>query len=341
MARRAQYQTSVRALIKGLLADPGRWDVTLRMPGRSHAGPLPPLTSEQAALAERLRATVEHLALSIGDRNAFRPEAYGRAEEFLGLHLSRLGHVTRQPFAASGHQCANLWVDLPGSSHAQEIVLVGAHYDSVINCPAANDNASGVAAVLEIGRRLAPLYADPSTRPARTLRLACFANEEPPHFWTEQMGSLVMARACKAKGENIVAMLTPETIGCYSDAPGSQRYPLPLQRWYPDRGDFIAFLGLSGSGPLVRRCVGLFRDHAAFPSIGAALPCAVPGIGASDHWSFAQMGYPALMITDTAPFRYAHYHTPQDTPDKIDFDKCARVVEGIAAVVADLVAEPR
>lgn len=310
------------------------------MPGRSHKGPLPPITDEQRAIGIRLRETVEHLATSIGDRNAFRPDAYRDAEISLGRRLTKFAAVQRQPFPASGHECANLWIDLRGSSKPEEIVLLGAHYDSIPGCPAANDNASGVAAVLEIARDLAPLYADPATRPPRTLRLACFANEEPPHFWSEEMGSLVMARACRARNENIVAMLTPETIGYYSDEPGSQRYPLPLERWYPDVGNFIAFIGLSGSGALVRRCVGLFRENAAFPSVGAALPAVVPGVGASDHWSFAKMGYRALMITDTAPFRYPHYHRPSDTPDKIVFDKTARVVEGLAAVVRGLVGVP-
>ncbi|MBY0308032.1 MAG: M28 family peptidase, partial [Phycisphaerales bacterium] len=202
-------------------------------------------------------------------------------------------------------------------------------------CPAANDNGSGVAATLALMRRFAAWGA-----PARTVRFAFFANEEPPHFWTDKMGSFVMGEACRAKGENIIAMLTPETIGCYSDEPGSQRYPLPLvRRFYGDKGNFVAFIGIGKSASLVRRCVGLFRRHAEFPSLGAALPSVVPGVGASDHWGFWRVGYPALMVTDTAPYRYRYYHTRADLPDKIDFERMARVVEGLHRVVGSLANE--
>jgi Zn-dependent M28 family amino/carboxypeptidase len=226
----------------------------------------------------------------------------------------------------------NLWSEVRGSSRPDEIVLVGSHYDSLRHCPAANDNGSGVAATPALMRRFAG-----GPRPERTIRFAFFANEEPPHFWTEFMGSYVMGEACRAKNENIVAMLTPETIGCYSDEPGSQRYPLPfVKRLYGDKGNFIAFIGVGKSAGLVRKCVGLFREHAQFPSMGAALPSIVPGVGASDHWGFWRVGYPALMVTDTAPFRYRYYHTRLDTPDKMDFDRMARVVDGLRGVVADL-----
>jgi hypothetical protein len=327
-------------LLRGLLARPGDVQITLRMPGRMHTGPLPPATTDQVALAARLRTTVEHLAVTIGERNMFVPERLREAECWLGERLQKLGKVQRQPYRVGSVECVNLWIDFPGSTHPEEIVVVGAHYDSVRGCPAANDNGTGVAATLEIAEQLAAAYAnDQAARPARTLRIVLFVNEEPPHFWTEKMGSLVFARACKERGDRIVAMLTPETIGCFSDAPNSQSYPIPLGRMYPTTGNFIAFIGMGEAGELVRKCVGVFRKTTPFPCIGAALPGVVPGVGSSDHWSFWRMGYPALMITDTAPFRYRYYHTPQDTPDKIDFDKCARVVDGLIRVVSNLLDE--
>jgi Zn-dependent M28 family amino/carboxypeptidase len=250
---------------------------------------------------------------------------------YLGRTLARLGYqVRRQAYAVSGIVCANLDVEIRGHERPDEIVVIGAHYDSIEGCPAANDNGSGVAATLALARMFA------SAAPAHTLRFVLFANEEPPWFWTMDMGSLVYAKACKARRENIVAMLTPETIGCYSDEPGSQRYPLPVSRWYGDRGDFIAFVGMHEATPLIRRVVGTFRRHAKFPSLGAGLPSVVPMVGASDHWSFWLQNYPALMVTDTAPFRYPHYHRATDTPDKIDYERMARVVEGLGYVVADL-----
>jgi Zn-dependent M28 family amino/carboxypeptidase len=214
-----------------------------------------------------------------------------------------------------------------------EIVVFGAHYDAVMGCPAANDNGSGVAATLAVARALTSAGVP---RPARSIRFVFFVNEEPPFFWTEEMGSDVYARACKERGDNIVAMLTPETIGCYSDEPGSQRYPIPIKRFYPDKGDFIAFIGMYEARALIRLCVEIFRKNAAFPSVGAGLPGIVPHVGASDHWSFWRQGYPALMVTDTAPYRYTHYHRATDTPDKLDYEKMARVVEGLQRVVEEL-----
>ena len=172
------------------------------------------------------------------------------------------------------------------------------------------------------------------------VRFVMFVNEEPPFFFTEDMGSHVYASACRARHENIVAMLTPETIGYYSDAEDSQHYPIPVGGLYPTKGDFIAFVGMHESAPLIRRVVGTFREQCEFPSIGAGLPSIVPMVGASDHWSFWCHGYPSLMITDTAPFRYPYYHTNQDTPDKIDFLKMARVTEGLQKVTADLIDGP-
>jgi hypothetical protein len=307
--------------------------LAVRMPGRSHRGPLPPLTDAQRDLAHELRAHVEELAGHIGDRNVFAPDRYAAAELFIGQTLSRLGYkVRRQPYEVMTVTCANLDVEIPGAEHPDQIIVVGAHYDSIKGCPAANDNGSGVAATLALARAFA------ASRPARTLRFVFFANEEPPFFWTQDMGSLVYARACKARAEKIVAMLTPETIGCYSDQPGSQRYPIPVDRWYGTTGNFIAFIGMHESARLIRRCVGSFRSHAAFPSLGAGLPSIVPMVGASDHWSFWLQGYPSLMVTDTAPFRYPHYHKRTDTPDKIEYERLARVVEGLRGVVEDLAA---
>lgn len=307
----------------------------LRMPGTSHKGPLPPLSIAQGELAAELQSTITELAVGIGQRNVFKPSGLRDAEAYLGGELTRLGYkVRRQTYVAAGVECANLDVEIPGRTHPKEIVVVGAHYDSIADSPAANDNGSGVAATLAIARRFAAL------RPARTVRFVLFVNEEPPFFFTDNMGSYVYAKACKDRGENIVGMLTPETIGYYSDESGSQRYPIPVADFYPDRGDFIAFVGMHESAPLIRSAVGSFRKHCKFPSIGAGLPSIIPMVGASDHWAFWCMGYPSLMVTDTAPFRYKYYHTRQDTPDKLDYPRMARVVDGLHAVVTDLVENP-
>lgn len=304
------------------------------MPGRSHRGPLPPLTPSEAALASALRRDVIVLAQTIGERNVVEHAALRKAADHVEAGMRVVGPVARQTYKADGRDCDNVEVEIRGTSAPGEIVIVGAHYDSVLNCPGANDNASGVAGLLALARSLA------KTAPARTLRFVGFVNEEPPHFRTDEMGSRVYARRCRERGETVTAMLSLETIGCFTDEPGSQQYPAPLGMCYPSEGNFIAFVGNVASRPLVRRCIRTFRAKAAFPSEGAALPAFLPGVGWSDHESFWENDYPAVMVTDTAPFRFPHYHLRGDTPDKIDFERCARVVAGIEHVVRDLAGIP-
>jgi len=328
--------TTVATTVRAIWRSPWQLTTAVRMPGERHTGTLPPLSEEHISLAASLRADVTHLSVGIGERNVFKPAGYRAAESWLARRLTELGLVVqRQAFEAHGVPCVNLSAELPGRTRPDEVIVYGAHYDSLKDCPAANDNGSGVAAVLALARHLSDLPAD--KRPARSVRFVFFANEEPPFFYTGKMGSRVYADACRARNENIVAMLTPETIGCYSDAPGSQLYPLPfLSGPIGGVGDYVAFIGVGRSAPLVRECVGLFRKLARFPSVGAALPSIVPGVGASDHWSFWRVGYPALMITDTAPFRYRYYHTREDLPDKMDFERMSRVVDGLHRVVRSL-----
>jgi len=191
--------------------------------------------------------------------------------------------------------------------------------------------------VIELARLLRDLRGTGGKR----IRLVLFVNEEPPYFMTEAMGSLRYARALAARKERVVAMYSLETIGFYSSEPGSQRYPAPFGLLFPDRGDFVAFVGMLGSRPLLQETMRSFRSHTSFPTIGGVAPRAVPGIGWSDHWAFAEHGFQAVMITDTALFRYPHYHQPTDTPDKIDTEKLARVVKGIERVIRDQATEGR
>lgn len=317
-------------LVVGALALGWWW--MLRMPGKSFSGPFDPLVSEEHEIEASLRRDVTALAGDIGERSVHRGGGLAAAADYIDKALASAGYApTRQPYTVRGMACDNVEVTRPGGDLAREIVVIGAHYDSVAGTVGANDNASGVAALLSLARRFARV----SSR--RTLRFVAFANEEPPYFQTEEMGSLVYARAAKARGDDIVAMISLETLGYYSDDAGSQKYPPPLGLAYPSTGNFVGFVGDTASRDLVRRVVGSFRQHARFPSEGAAVPGLLPGIGWSDHWAFWQAGYPAVMVTDTAPFRYPHYHTREDTPDKLKYDRLARVVVGIARVIEDLV----
>jgi len=332
-ARKLARGVVVSLLILAALGALGN-NVMLRMPGRSHRGPLPPLTADQAALRDDLRRDVAALAGEIGPRCvAEAPRGLDDAAANLDAALVRAGYAPeRQKFTAHGHTCVNLEAGRKGAVRPGEIVVIGAHYDSCGDTPGADDNASGVAALLALARAFAP----PAPPPARTLRFVFFTNEEPPDFQRSTMGSLVYARGCKARGDRVVAMLSLETVGYYTDAPGSQHYPAPFGLLFPSTGNFIGVIGDVSSRRLVREALGSFRHHARFPSEGAALPASIDGVDWSDHWSFWQAGYPAAMVTDTAPFRNPHYHAPTDTPDRLDYDRMARVVDGLRAVVADL-----
>jgi hypothetical protein len=295
------------------------------------AAPLPPLTPEQEEVRVRLRAHVEHLASTIGKRSVFQPAAVERAAVYVEEQLRALGDaVAGQPFIALDNDVRNVEAERRGSERPQEIVVVGAHYDTVPGSPGADDNASGVAALLEIARLLR------GRALPRTVRLVAFVNEEPPFFQTEGMGSLRYARRCRERAENVVAMLSLETIGYYSDAPHSQSYPAGLGLAYPGTGNFIGIVGDLHSRALVRAVAGGFRRHSPVPCVSAALPGFIPGVGWSDQWAFWQAGYRAVMVTDTAPFRHPAYHTADDTPEKLDYDRTARVVAGLAEVVSDL-----
>jgi Zn-dependent M28 family amino/carboxypeptidase len=300
------------------------------VPGRSWSGELPPLTAEERELAASLREHVTVIASR--EHNAFKLPMLEQAAQYIENALDKAGYLplAAQRFTAGDSAVRNIEAELKGGARASEIVVIGAHYDSVAGAPGANDNGSGVAALLELAR-LAH-----GNRPARTVRFVAFVNEEPPFFKSEAMGSLRYARRSRERGENIVAMVSLETIGYYSDRAGSQRYPFPLGFFYPSTGNFLAFVSNLGSRALMHEAIASFRRHARFPSEGVAAPAAIPGVDWSDHWSFWDAGYPALMVTDTAPYRYPDYHGPGDTPDKLDYERLARVVTGLHGMLREL-----
>jgi hypothetical protein len=323
----------VAALVLALPVGAGvhAWWRMLRMPGDSFSGSLPALSDSQRACARELRADVETLS-ALGEKSLRRPIALAAAADFIVERLVHAGHEPRRlGYDVRGARVENIEVALPAADIARPILVVGAHYDTARGSPGANDNGSGVAALLALARRFDADHPLP-----RPVRLVAFTNEEMPHFATESMGSRRYADALVDEGVEVRAMLSLETMGSYDDAPRSQRFPEPLSLFYPDRGDFIAFVGDEGSSAFVRQCVGLFREHAEFPSEGGALPANMPGVGWSDHRSFWSHDVPALMVTDTAPFRYSHYHRATDTPGRVDYERLARVVDGLEAVIRGL-----
>lgn len=305
------------------------WVFGIRMPGRN-ISTAAALNDAEKTLRAELVADVKALAGDIGERNLKRYPQLLAAGDFIEASLTRAGLTPRRDsYELRGRTCHNLEVEIRGTR--PEILVVGAHYDSVSGSPGANDNGSGVAGLLALARRFA------GKPTPQTLRFVAFVNEEPPYFQTEEMGSLVYAKRCKARDDKISGMISLETIGYFSDQPRSQKYPsVGLSFFYPSKGNFIGFAGNTSSRELLRAAVSAFKKERKLPCEGAALPAVIPGIGWSDQWAFWECGYPAIMVTDTAPFRYPHYHSSTDTPDKLDYDRFALVVSGMEKVIAEL-----
>lgn len=270
------------------------------------------------------------LTEQIGERHLGKPERLEQAAVWIESTLGggNIGYpVERHIHDVGGKDVRNLIAELPGKTRREEIIVVGAHYDTIPGSPGANDNGTGVAALLSLARAMA------GDQQARTIRFVAFVNEEPPYFQTDRMGSRVYAARCRSRRENIVAMLALETIGYFSKAENSQEIPPGLEGAFPTTGDFLAFVGNEESRYFADSARTAFESSSGIPAIGGAFPPEVPGVGWSDHWSFWQEGYRAVMVTDTAPYRYPHYHKATDTMDRLDLDHLVKVVSGLEQVV--------
>jgi len=282
-------------------------------------------------LADRLRNHVEMLAGKIGERNVFHPSALRRAELYIRHEWEAQGYPVRSyGYQVHELECSNLQAERAGGARADQIILLGAHYDSVIGSPGANDNASGVAALLELSRMFR------TVAPECAIRFVAFVNEEPPFFDSGSQGSRIYARLARDRGDQIRAMLSLETIGYYSESPGSQRYPALLGLFYPDTANFIAFVGNLGSRLLTTRLADAFSRSTDFPMERIATLAVIPGVSWSDHSSFWAQGYQAVMVTDTALYRYPFYHTRHDTPEKIRYGELARVTLALFSALRKL-----
>lgn len=303
-----------------------------RMPGRSFSGTLPELTASELLLKDHLQIHVEMLAGKIGERNVWQYDNLQQAAEYIEGVFKQAGLNTRLlPYESVGKQVYNIEAEISGLENSSGILVVGAHYDSLVHTSGANDNGTGVSALLELAR----LVRDSKLN--KTVRFVAFVNEEPPFFKTSRMGSWVYARQVLEDGDRLFGMISLETIGYFTPEPLSQKFPMPMLRFfYPDRGDFLALVGNFSSSHLLKRSVKAFRHHGAFPSEGIVAPGWLIGVDWSDHWSFWKIGCPSIMVTDTALFRYPHYHSADDTPDKVNYDALARVVTGLRAMIETL-----
>ena len=333
----------------------------IKMFGESYSQEFKELNKEERVIRQNLKNHIGFLAGTLGERNMFVPKNLKNAAAYIDKSFRAQGHkvssheyVLQKGFSRntivmdtfrgifpsnfpSGSKepvATNIEIEVTGNVYVDEIILVGAHYDSVVGSPGANDNASGTAGLLEIGNLLS------GKKLKRTIRLVAFVNEEPPFFATQNMGSYVYAQRSRERGENIQGMISLEMLGYYSTQKGTQKYPFPLGLFKSDTGNFIAFVSNLRSKKLLNDFIKRFRNIVEFPSDGVAFPQIVPGISWSDHQSFWKFNYPAIMVTDTAFFRYPYYHSQEDTPDKICYDHMARVVLGLSKVIEDLANGP-
>jgi Zn-dependent M28 family amino/carboxypeptidase len=278
----------------------------------------------------RLKAHVRKLSEDLAPRDWAHPDWLERAADYIrGEFQAAGGGVADQPYTVGGRTYRNVIASF--GPETQERVVVGAHYDAAGPLPGADDNASGVAGLLELARLLG------ASPPLLRVELVAFSLEEPPFFRTGGMGSAVHARSLKEQGVPVRAMISLEMIGYFSDLDGSQQLPSPLLKaLYPSRGDFIAVVGKLDQVRLVRRVKRAMLGAAPLPVYSINAPRAVPGVDFSDQLNYWEAGYDALMITDTAFYRNPNYHTARDTAGTLDYARMAMVVDGVHAAVLNL-----
>ena len=279
------------------------------------------------ASADSLQAWVEYLALDVGPRPWSRPARLMKVAVELESRFADLGFAVQiQPFLYRGNEYANVIAFPPGEEPFSPgpLLIVGAHYDTVPGSPGADDNASGIAGLMELARLVA---ADP---PAG-IRLVAFSLEEPPAYRSRHMGSYVFARACRRNGVRLRGMICLEMLGFFTDRPGSQKFPFFfMDRFYPTVGNFIALAGNRRSGPWIESVKKAFVQGSSVPVESISAPAIVIGVDFSDHWSFYKFGYQAVMVTDTAFYRNPNYHRSSDLPHTLDYVRMAGVVDGLS-----------
>lgn len=268
---------------------------------------------------------VKHLSEDIGSRSYLEIEKLNKAADYIEEKFRSYNcTVKRYSFRHDDNIYYNIEAEIKGTLGKKEFIVIGAHYDTVYGTPGADDNASGIAGLLELARLTSenPLPID--------VRFVAFALEEPPFFMTKHMGSYVYAECLKREKAKVEGMISLEMIGYFCSNEGCQYYPLPFFRWfYPKKGDFIAFVGNLQSKRFTMKIKKAFQKSSSIPVESLNTLSLVVGVNFSDHSSFWKFGYPAFMITDTAFFRNPHYHAHSDTADTLDYKKMADLVNGL------------
>jgi hypothetical protein len=277
-------------------------------------------------IKKNMESDIEYLQ-NLGPRNSENETNYKQlrqCEEWIKHRWESQGYVVRkQTFSYKGKEYSNLEIEIKGRKRPSEIVIISAQYDTLPDSPGANNNGSGIAILFQLSQLLK------KHAPERTLRLLNFVNEEDPFFETEMMGSYQYAKRCHQRGEEIRVMLSLDALGIYKDEPGSQRLPFPFSLFYPDRGNFLAFIGNLYSRKYVKETTKGFKKGSSFPIQAGVVPEWAKGAAWADHSSFWKFGYPGIMVTDTGGFRSSSHTTKEDTMEKLNFEAMSRIVIGM------------
>ncbi len=316
--------------------------------------------SDAKVLGKELKVTVETLANDIGERNCYQPENLEASAAWIEEAFQKMGYRTRrlpvyvpdgEPYHCGEMTVWNIEAEKTGITKPNEILIVGAHYDSKVGMrgwhdhdnpnkdkkgtPGANDNASGIAATLALARIFEQIPTE------RSIRFVAFVNEEPPFYQTDAMGSLVYARyLVKDKNLKVVGMLTPETLGCYSPERQEKRVPFSGTLGLSSKSDYVCFLSNRNSIPFTKECAEVFQKHSRIELRRMSFPRISKTVAWSDDWSFWEQGIPAFAVTDTTFLRSDHYHELSDTPEKLDYETMAEVVWGLRYVVEHVANKP-
>ncbi len=295
--------------------------------------PLRPPDPAPEVNAADLEADVRALLTSFGPRDHTQVAHLDAAATWLAGRLAGSGaRVSDQAFEAGGATYRNVVGEYGTASG--DLVVVGAHYDAWGGHPGADDNASGVAVLLALARAFG------AAAPPGRVQLVAWSVEEPPHFRTLAMGSAVHAQGLAAKGEKVRCAISLETLGYFTDRPDSQRFPVGVLSWiYPTTGNFVGVVGLIGQGGVTRTIKRAMRGASDQPVVSINAPRGLRGVDFSDHRSYWEHGWPAVMITDTAFYRNERYHRADDTPETLDYPRMAKVARGVWSAATVLAAQ--
>ncbi len=297
------------------------------------ARPISPVTfktkSELKVNSDRLKKHVDMISEQLSPRSHAHTENLNKIAAYIsGEFKSSNAIIHQQNFVVNDKEYKNVIAEY-GPASAQ-VIIIGAHYDAEGNNPGADDNASGIAGLLELGQLLS------KTRVGSRVMLVAYSLEEPPYFGTDSMGSAIHAKTLREKGVSVKLMICLEMIGYFTEEKGTQGFPMPLMRvFYPSVGNFVAVVDQVFSNH-AQQLKKTMSNVISLPVYSINAPTTIPGVDFSDHRNYWKYGYPAIMVTDTAFYRNTAYHSPNDKADRLDYGKMSQVVEGIYSYVKQI-----